>query len=379
MSVPSWIHRADERPGLPMSQASGTIVDLNRLLVLRAGWRQQSVVVFTNGCFDLLHRGHIEFFQRAKSHGDVLIVGLNSDASVRAIKGPGRPLVRENDRAAILGALACVDHVTIFDEPTPARLIAQLEPDVLVKGGDWPVTQIIGSEVVLRRNGLVLSLPLLAGHSTTALIERILTAHTAGVVNRPERAGEPLAGLADSICVMQRLLAESGDAILKTAKLLADTLKGGGKVLLFGNGGSAAEAQHIAAELVGRFHGERRPLPALALTTDSSVLTALGNDYGFERVFARQIEALANPGDVAVALSTSGSSPNVLAGVMAARERTCKIIGVTGARGTRLAALCDAQVLVPSEVTSRVQEASLTIGHLWCEIIEASLKETGER
>ncbi|MBI4593100.1 MAG: SIS domain-containing protein [Candidatus Rokubacteria bacterium] len=173
--------------------------------------------------------------------------------------------------------------------------------------------------------------------------------------------------------VKQRLLAECGEAIVRAGQLLAGILLGGGKVLLFGNGGSAAEAQHIAAELVGRFQTERRALPALALTTDTSALTALGNDYGFERIFARQIEALAGPGDAVIALSTSGSSPNVLAGVMAARERKCTVLGITGARGKRLAGLCDAPIVVPSDVTSRIQEASLTIGHLWCEIIDAGL------
>ncbi|MGH9286531.1 MAG: D-sedoheptulose-7-phosphate isomerase, partial [Acidimicrobiales bacterium] len=159
-----------------------------------------------------------------------------------------------------------------------------------------------------------------------------------------------LAGLIDSVRVKQRLLAECGDAILKSGQLLANALLGGGKALLFGNGGSAAEAQHIAAELVGRFQRERRALPALALTTDTSALTAVGNDYGFERVFARQIEALAGPGDVVIALSTSGGSANVLAGVMAARERRCTVLGITGAGGRRLAGLCDAPVLVPSTV-----------------------------
>ncbi len=357
----------------------GNPVDLTRLLALRAEWRRSGTrVVFTNGCFDLLHRGHVELLRQARAQGDVLVVGINGDASVTAIKGPGRPLVRAADRAAVLAALAWVDWVTVFEEPTPARLIAALEPDVLVKGGDWPVKQIVGAAEVLRRGGRVLSLPLLPGYSTTGLVERLLAARApAGDDAQPARAGR-LAGLAESIRVKQRLLADCGEAIERGGRVLAGTLLGGGKVLLFGNGGSAAEAQHIAAELVGRFGRERRPLPALALTTDTSALTALGNDYGFERVFARQVEALASPGDAVVALSTSGASTNVLAAVMAARERKCTVLGITGAGGTRLAGLCDVPVVVPSTVTSRVQEASLTIGHLWCEIVEACLDEARE-
>lgn len=356
------------------------MVELNRLLELRAGWRRSgAAVVFTNGCFDVLHRGHVVFLGQAKALGSVLVVGLNSDSSVRAIKGAGRPLVSAPDRAAVIAALASVDAVTTFDEATPARLIEALEPDVLVKGGDWPVEQIVGAANVLKRGGLVRSIPLVPGYSTSGVIERILAARAGDQGARDTAPVDPrLAGLVDSIRVKQRLLAECGDAILKSGQLLADALLAGGKALLFGNGGSAAEAQHIAAEFVGRFHRERRALPALALTSDTSALTALGNDYGFERVFARQIEALARPGDVVVALSTSGSSPNVLAGVMAARERGCTVLGITGAGGRRLAGLCDAPVLVPSTVTARIQEASLTIGHLWCEIVDAGLADARE-
>ncbi len=363
-----------------MAEDHGATVAWGRLLELRTDWRRAgAVVVFTNGCFDVLHPGHVRFLQQARTRGTVLVVGVNSDASVRAVKGPGRPLVPQEDRAAVIAAVGCVDAVTIFEEPTPARLIAALKPDVLVKGGDWPVEQIVGADEVLTRGGRVFSIPLVPGYSTSGLLERILAAHRpAPTPDTAARADQRLAGLAESIHVKQQLLVECGDAILKSGQLLANALLGGGKVLLFGNGGSAAEAQHIAAELIGRFQRDRRALPALALTTDTSALTALGNDYGFERVFARQIEALANPGDAVVALSTSGTSPNVLAGVMAARERKCTILGITGAGGKRLAGLCDAPVLVPSAVTSRIQEASLTIGHLWCEIVDACLADARE-
>ncbi len=353
------------------------MVELSRLLEVRARWRRQgATVVFTNGCFDLLHPGHVHLLQEARRQGDALIVGLNSDTSVRTIKGPGRPLVSQDDRATVIAALGCVDAVTVFDEPTPERLIGALEPDVLIKGGDWPIEQIVGAESMRRRGGRVLSLPLLAGYSTTDLVERLMAGHR--TVPAPEGTDPRLAGLTESIRVKERLLAECGEAIVRGGQRLVEALLGGGKVLLFGNGGSAAEAQHIAAELVGRFQRQRRALPALALTTDTSALTALSNDYGFDRVFARQIEALANPGDVVVALSTSGESSNVLAGVMAARQLKCTVLGITGARGRRLAALCDVPVLVPSVDTARVQEASLTIGHLWCEIVDAGLTEARE-
>ncbi len=130
-------------------------------------------VVFTNGCFDLLHVGHIELLEQAKALGDVLIVAINSDSSTRALKGPARPMVNEAERAEVLAALEMVDYVTVFDEPTPQRLIAQLLPDVLVKGGDWGPDQIVGREEVESSGGLVVRLPYVEGYSTSDLIRRI--------------------------------------------------------------------------------------------------------------------------------------------------------------------------------------------------------------
>lgn len=130
-------------------------------------------LVFTNGCFDLLHPGHVDLLERARALGDRLVVGLNSDASVRALKGPHKPYIPETDRARMLRALRCVDEVVVFDELTPLELIRRLEPDVLVKGGDWPVEQIVGADLVLARGGKVLSLPLKEGYSTTRLVEQI--------------------------------------------------------------------------------------------------------------------------------------------------------------------------------------------------------------
>lgn len=136
----------------------------------RAGKR----VVFTNGCFDLLHRGHVRYLAAARGLGDVLIVGLNSDASARAIKGPGRPICTAGERAEVLAALGAVDYVTVFDERDPAALIAALEPDILVKGGDWQAAEIVGSDFVTARGGSVVSLPYVPGASTTDLVGRIL-------------------------------------------------------------------------------------------------------------------------------------------------------------------------------------------------------------
>ena len=136
--------------------------------------RADKTVVFTNGCFDLLHPGHVRYLQQARALGDALIVALNSDRSVRELKGEGRPILHAAERAEVMAALACVDYVTIFDEPTPRAVIAALLPDVLVKGGDWGVAQIVGREEVEAAGGRVLSLPFVAGCSTSDVIRRIL-------------------------------------------------------------------------------------------------------------------------------------------------------------------------------------------------------------
>jgi D-sedoheptulose 7-phosphate isomerase len=173
-------------------------------------------------------------------------------------------------------------------------------------------------------------------------------------------------------------LAGHADAIAACARTIFDTFKAGNKVMICGNGGSAADSQHLAAEFVGRYEAERRAFPAIALTTDTSALTALANDYDFDRVFARQVEALASDGDCLIAISTSGNSSNVIAAVMEARRKGCKVIGLTGAKGKKLASLCDQVILVPSERTARIQEAHITIAHIWCEMIDGWVAE-GEK
>jgi D-beta-D-heptose 7-phosphate kinase/D-beta-D-heptose 1-phosphate adenosyltransferase len=142
--------------------------------LLERARREKQRIVFTNGCFDLMHIGHTRYLQAAKALGDILVVGVNSDASVKSLKkAPDRPIVAEAQRAEVVAALGCVDYVVMFPEPDPLNLITALQPDVLVKGGDWPIDQIIGREVVERRGGTVKTIPLVPGMSTTALIQRI--------------------------------------------------------------------------------------------------------------------------------------------------------------------------------------------------------------
>jgi len=174
----------------------------------------------------------------------------------------------------------------------------------------------------------------------------------------------------ESVAVKAELAQYSSDHIAEAATVVLTLLQAGGKLIAFGNGGSAADAQHIAAEFVGRYRAERKALAAIALTTDSSALTAIGNDYGFEEVFARQIEAIAKPGDVVLAISTSGNSPNILRALESARSLGLATIGLSGKSGGKMVALVDICLCVPSDSTPRIQEAHALIIHILSAIVE---------
>jgi D-sedoheptulose 7-phosphate isomerase len=177
----------------------------------------------------------------------------------------------------------------------------------------------------------------------------------------------------DSIAVKESILKNNIEDIVKIAESAIDCLKNGNKIIIFGNGGSAADSQHIAAELVGRFQKERRGLAAIALTTNTSILTAIGNDYSFDEVFSRQIEAIAKKGDLVIGISTSGNAKNVIAGITKAKEMGLKTVGLTGSDGGALAKTADTSLIVSSKVTARIQEAHITIGHIICELVEKQL------
>lgn len=176
--------------------------------------------------------------------------------------------------------------------------------------------------------------------------------------------------IADHVLVVNSLRENSRREIEELARYCRVAIESDRTIFFLGNGGSAADSQHLAAEFVGRFVRERRGLPAISLTTNTSTLTAVANDYGFERVFARQVEALVRPGDVVVGLSTSGNSPNVLRALEQAKQIGAVTVGLTGRTGGKMAAVCDLCLRVPSEVTARIQEAHILIGHLVCELVD---------
>ncbi len=181
----------------------------------------------------------------------------------------------------------------------------------------------------------------------------------------------------ESAALKLRFVEANADRIVAVARQMADSLRRGGKLLFCGNGGSAADSQHLAAEFVNRFLLQRGALAAIALTTDTSALTSIGNDLGFDQIFARQVEALGRPGDVVVAISTSGGSPNVLRAVETARRLGCLTVALTGGSGGPLAAAADEAFVVPSAETPRIQETHITLGHTLCALVEGLLAAPG--
>jgi D-sedoheptulose 7-phosphate isomerase len=175
----------------------------------------------------------------------------------------------------------------------------------------------------------------------------------------------------------ESLLKDLEKPFSQTLSVWESCIRQGGKLLFFGNGGSASDAQHLAAECVIRYHQDRPAIAAIALTTDTSALTAGSNDLGFEQIFARQVEALGRPGDVAIGISTSGRSPNVLNGLREARSRQLRTIALTGGSGGEMRAVCDISIIVPSSITARIQEMHIFVGHLLCKALEQRLGLTG--
>jgi len=296
---------------------------LEELLTWRAGLRADGKKLVTAaGSFDFFQIGQARDLQAARSLGDVLLVGVYNDSSVASLEGVGRPFVPEADRAALLSALRCVDQVVVLSSAALDEFFRVLQPD-------------IQAEAEKAAGDLLISTRLLA-----------------------------------SSHVLQMTAYRLSDSIQKAADLMITALKAGNKILACGNGGSAADAQHFATELVVRFLHDRVALPAIALTTDTSILTAAANDTGFENVFSRQVRALGQPGDVLVAISTSGNSPNVLAAAQVARLRGMKIIGLMGEKACQLVELSDLPLLIPSTFTPSIQQAHMAVLHVLCELVE---------
>lgn len=330
----------------------------------RAGRR----IVTTNGCFDVLHAGHLSLLERARALGDVLVVGINSDASVRRLKGADRPRMSAADRARLLEALEPVDHVVVFDDDLPLRFLEAVRPDLHIKGGDYEVESMPETGLVRQNGGEVRVLPLMAGHSSSLL----------SLPSDAPSPKDPIGRAVLSECLRwSNVVRQTGyalaDRIAAEAVRLHAVLAGGGKILVAGNGGSACDADHFAAELVGRFRRQREGVPVISLLAGAGVLTSLGNDFGFAEVFRLQVVALAKPGDVLMVITTSGKSENILRALVEAKGRGLSTVLLTGKSGGPARALADVVLDVPSDDTVDIQQGHRAVIHALCEQIDALL------
>jgi D-sedoheptulose 7-phosphate isomerase len=344
--------------------------------------QEKRKIVFTNGCFDILHIGHIRYLQEARQLGDALIVGINKDTSVAALKGKGRPIIPFAERAEIVAALKCVDYTIGFDEPSPDNLIREISPDFHVKGGDYNIDKLPEANLVRALGGREVIVNMVEGYSTTRLIRNILDHYgkpAETIYSTLEKrtysnvCQQVIDQLQENINIKKAMIVSMPEKISRAAEMVTKAYQDGKKLLLIGNGGSTDDAQHIAGEFVGRFKLKRPGLPAIPLTT-SCFITAIGNDFGFESIFARQIEAYAEAGDVLIAISTSGKSPNVLRAIEAARLKSVKTIALTGGSGGEMKDRADLALVVPSFDTPRIQEAHIAMGHIICQVVEESLR-----
>lgn len=311
------------------------------------------VVVFTNGCFDILHPGHIALLEQAKKLGTKLIVGINSDESVKRIKGNSRPIVSEKNRVEVLSALRCVDEVVIFNETTPEKIIKKIRPNILVKGGDWAINQIIGADFVIENGGQVFSMPLINGFSSSSIIEKINTTQQIESVNEKSELNLIKDSLNEQLEILANLSISQISTIENCGEIIIEAIRRKNKIIV------CVEKQ------IQTFH----------LNQDiCQVIQIIDSIDNFESTFAK----LLNANDVVIGVSIVGQSPNIISAMMLARLKNCQTIGLTGAEGKKLASVTDTAILVPSKNNLRIQEAHLIIGNLWSEMINSSLNNEFE-
>lgn len=322
-------------------------------------------IVLTNGCFDILHAGHINYLQSTAALADVMVVAVNSDASVKILKGPGRPINNQDNRVQTVAALRCVNAAFVFDGPRLENEILAISPEVYSKGGDYSLDTLnpLERDSLSKINAQIHFIPFVTGHSSTGVIDQLGTSPI-------EKDRLSFKSTLAELSTLIELLECIDSAVRDTAELIVNCLKSGGKLLTCGNGGSAADALHLAEELVGRYNKERRPLPAICMNADTTALTCIGNDYGYRKIFSRQLSGLGCDGDVFVGFSTSGNSENILEAISVANSKGLSTILVSGKDGGKAAGLCTHELIVPSSNTARIQEIHTVILHQWLEHID---------
>jgi rfaE bifunctional protein nucleotidyltransferase chain/domain len=318
-------------------------------------------VVFTNGCFDLLHPGHVDLLKKARALGSRLIVGINSDRSVRAIKGSPRPFLDQEARAAILSELRAVDEVRIFDENTPERLIREIQPDVLVKGGDWLADQIVGADFVLQNGGEVFSIPFEKDFSTTKIADRIKEGEKKKKRVFSERGPELKEKL--EVALEKRsefwrvLPVDAAQPVANCADMMLEKLRLEKRVYFCGDADSGALLEYFSAVMAKKMITPERGKGRIVFVPDPQNRSLDGAEN----------TPLEN--NLLLAFSPGGNSEEILSLVMKAREANCRTCGFSGRGGKRLASLCDLNVSFPSETRAEILEGFFAVGNILIDLI----------
>lgn len=333
------------------------------------------IVVFTNGCFDILHPGHIELLKKARRLGTKLIVGLNSDRSVRAIKGSPRPFLNENARAVLLRELRSVDEVLIFDENTPERLIKEIKPDVIVKGGDWTPDQIVGADFVLKNGGKVFSIPFESDFSSSKIVEKIQISE-AGLNSELAKSNEQAEFVKDLIEeyieVFQNLKNQEISNVYRCAELIRQVLAEKRKILICAENNENILFVRAFLDFFNLNLEFKKSIifPNISIENFNSNVS----DQNSIKI-CEQIKTEIHAGDLIIVINTKENSQKLVSAVMQARQMDCKTIILTIAGEKKLNALSDANVVIDSKNTAQIVGAVTSIFDVWSELIKSGIKE----
>ena len=310
--------------------------------------RQGNRIVFTNGCFDVFHLGHLTLLNECKKYGDILVVGLNSDSSVKRLKGEDRPINCEANRVKFLELLDCVDYIIVFNEDTPLNLIKELMPDILIKGKNYNQDNVVGADIVKANGGEVYCLDFGIEISSTKIIDKTLNAF-----DQRKKLNEKI-----------REDNYLNEQIKNATELIKTSINKNKKIFVCGNGGSASEANHFMAELVGSFNKNKKALPCISLCSDSTLLTALTNDFKHEELFVQQLKALKQDGDLLICFTTSGKSSNIVSVLKYAHKNHLNSIAFCGNYLDDVLPYTNICISVPTSKTEMIQEAHLSYIHI---------------
>jgi len=332
---------------------------------------QGKKIVTTNGCFDIFHFGHLSLLIEAKSLGNILIVGVNSDRTVNKIKGAGRPIIPEKERASVLVSLEYVDHVIVFDEILPNELLRTIQPDIHCISSEYTNKVLPEKDVVESFGGKIKVLSFIPGHSTTNVIQKISNHNIdPGSQISSEQGKEAITDyLFESSNSIRCLAYQHSETLLLIAEHMVNVIKTNGKIIICGNGDSGLDAQLFAEEFINRFGSREKPFPAVSLSIDSTK-TGTGEDD----VFSQQLEVIGKPNDLLIIVSTSGESKSVLMAGEKAKEIGMQIVGFTGNSNSPLLNLYDEIVLVDSDKSTIIQQGFMAAFNSVCYLLERLIK-----